>query len=410
VDLSIYVSIIDTHFVQIVLRPGSRMVNQCELTDKGKKARDELLELLYSNSYDDSQLGKVTGLHRHTIAKVLGKKSGNIQLRALNNFFKTLLKKLKEAVDANRLSQSAVDAYLQRYQLVSSYSCLESSEESFSRKFKELYDFANTVSQPLPVCQETQKESKAKKTPSLSEGKFTHLLWDLDYKQQERDFEDALHRQSQCVAFSIAAPCDVTQRWILNRLVRKIPNREDALKIAINIKEKRIYRQFDDLWKELSKPLSIAPSRDRVLQELCADSSKPIILILYDFRQFERIQRQLLQDFWEPLTQKIVESNRSLRSRIVLFFVDQCCPSHHTENIVMLDPLERIPQRDVIAWVSSDAVTKWGQSKARDGFEQNLRNRLDGCQEPYSVLDAVCVEMGLENGVSDVEEAWRWAS
>jgi hypothetical protein len=395
VDLSIWVSIIDTHFVQIVLCPGSRMVNQCELTDKGKKARDELLELLYSNSYDDSQLGKVTGLHRHTIAKVLGKEPGNIQLKTLNNFFKALLKKLKEEVDANRLSQSAVDDYLQRYQLVSSYSWLESSEESFSLKFKELYDFA-------------QKEPKAKKTPSLSEGKFTHLLWNLDYVQQERDFEDALHQQSQCVAFSIAAPCETTQRWILNRLIRKIPDQNEALKMAISIKKIGINRQFDNLWKEFSKPLSIEPLQDRVLQAMCADSSKPIILVFYDFRQFKKTQKQLLQNFWEPLTQKIVASERSDRSRIVLFFVDQSCPNHTMKNGVKLAPLESIPQRDLNIWVSSDSVTKC--LKAKDGFEQNLRNRLDGCQEPYSVLDAICVEMGMENGVSDIEEAWRWAS
>ncbi|MCY7275506.1 MAG: hypothetical protein LH702_17645, partial [Phormidesmis sp. CAN_BIN44] len=113
-----------------------------------------------------------------------------------------------------------------------------------------------------------------------------------------------------------------------------------------------------------------------------------------------------------PLTQAVVCSKRSKRSRIELFLVDQCYPSHNAEKVVKLDPLKNIPHEDVENWLASNTVSRWWQPKFGDGFEKGLAARFtsENCQEPYFVLDKICVELGIENGLVDVEEAWKWAS
>ena len=376
---------------------------QCKLAKDGEKARDVLLRLLYPNSYTASQLGRDTGLDRGaTLSKILGAK-GNLQLRTLEQFFEQLLRRLEEQVDRGQLNQTQVSQELQRCRLTESYRSLKESERSFYLP-RSLYDSAELSNKP----RQEPKKPKVTILATCSEDTITHLLWNLDYKRQERDFTDALEQQSQCAAFSIAAPCDTTQRWILNRLMRAIPNRDGALLLpAIRLKGHDMRHQFDYFWEELSHSFGTKPVRSEVLKEMChANIDKPIILTIYEFRQFEKAQRQLLEEFWEPLTQGIIGSKRSLRSRIVLFLVDQSCFSQGTTNLVKLEPLSRIPQQDVKTWLESDLVTQYWQSKLGSRSKESLTEQLN--QDPYAVLDTICYEFGVEGGIVEIEQAWRW--
>jgi hypothetical protein len=389
---------------------------QCKLTSDGEKARDALLELLYPhNSYTNSQLGQDTDLDRGaTIPKILGNQ-GNMQQVKLKQFFKQLLLLLKQRMDHGKLQQSQIDDYLQNYCLTEPYRCLKESEQSFYLPSK-LYGSGDTSSKS-PVAgqaiRKTSPKSANRKSSASLEGNVTDLFWHLDYRQQERAFEDALDEWNQCVAFSIAAPCDTTQRWILNRLKRQIPDYDNALSLCISLKQNPMRNQFKHFWEDLSQRIGTNPLPNEVLEGMChANVDRPIILTIYEFRQFEKTQKQLFQDFWEPLTQAVVGSKRSKRSRIVLFLVDQCYPSHNTEKVVRLDPLKNIPHKDVENWLASNTVSRWWQPKFGDGFEKGLAAQFtsENCQEPYFVLDKICVELGIENGLVDVEEAWKWAS
>lgn len=373
-------------------------------------ARDALLKLLYpDNAYTDAELVRVTQLDRGgTIPKILGKQPGNIQQGKLEQFFERLLRLLKRRVCEGRLNQNQVDSYLRRHQLAEPFRLLWEIEQSFYLPSR-LYESGNQFPRSSRIRKETRRKTK------VSNDNIANLFWNLDYKRQERKFQDALEESSQCLAFAIAAPCETTQKWILNRLMRQIPNQENALSLAFNLKQHPMRHRFENFWENLSQFLALGTKslKDEVLQGLChRNVDRPIILTIYEMRQFEKVQKQILQHFWEPLTQQIVDSTRSERSRIVLFLVDQCCPGHDANQLLKLDPLEAIPPQDVTAWLTKDSVAPYWQAKFGDSFRQTLIERLEreNCQEPYFVLDRICFELGIEGGLVDIEEAWKWAS
>ncbi len=385
-------------------------LRQCRLSKDGEHARDDLLEILYpNNSYNASQLERDTGLDRATtIPKILPPAEGNLQQIKLEQFFRRLLQLLKS------LNEEIFIEYLQNHRLTDSCKQLLESEESFylPHSFYVPGNISGKTSDAQKGRQKSPK-SKSKKSDQSAVGDVTDLFWHLDYRNQERKFGDALDAQNQCVAFAIAAPCPTTQRWILNRLRRQIPNLDNALILpAISLKQHPMRNQFGHFWEDLSQRLGTKPSPDEVLKGMChANVDCPIILTIYEFRQFEKTQAYLFQKFWKPLTDAITSSKRSQRSRIVLFLVDQSCPSHDTE-IVTLDPLEAILQQDVTKWLSSDPVTQFWRLKLGDEFEKGLVERLaiEHYQEPYYVLDKLCFELGIKGGIVDIEEAWKWAS
>jgi hypothetical protein len=387
--------------------------NNCELTEDGRKARDELLALLYPNgSYTDTQLGRDTDVHRgQTIPKILGKKTGGIQQGKLEQFFERLLRRLKGKVDAR--NREVID-YLQKYQLRNPYEQIWEGDIAFYLPNK-LYKISISSGISKNYNRTTKKEllkPNHKSTSSFSN--VVDLLWRLDYKQQEREFEDALEEQNKCAAFSIVAPCETTQRWILNRLTRKISLSGSALILPpIGLKQHPMRHKFEHFWEDLADRFGTKPEPEAVLKGIChTEVNRPLILTVYEFRQFETVQRRILNEFWEPLTQMIAESPRTERSRVVLFLVDQGCPTDDTEKVLKLAPLEKIPQKDVRSWLNSPQIEQWWQPKFGDDFVDRLMEEVlaDNCQAPYAILDKMCFKFGVEGGIVGVEEAWKWAS
>jgi hypothetical protein len=240
------------------------------------------------------------------------------------------------------------------------------------------------------------------------------LFWNLDYKQ-ERTFEDALEQNTQCASFSIAAPCEITQKWILNRLMRQIPNIDDALIIpAINLSRNPIRHNFNLFWEELSIHLQTEPMQDAVIRELCyMDVDYPIILIIYNFQETQDAQRNIAKYFWKSVNQEIVNSNkRTEGSRLILFFVDRCSPVYTSNQIIDLAPLQNITSSDVRAWLHKPVVLNWWQSQFERNFANDLIsecfNKKNNSSAPRSILDQICLKFGLENGIVEIEESWKW--
>jgi len=389
--------------------------NQCKLTKKGETARNLLLKLLYDNSYTLEQINQDTGLDRTaTIPKILGQKKGSLRLKTLEDFFRKLLQRIKEQCGTGKLILNDVIRQLQEYGLYESYKKLEEPERNFHLS-DTLYSFADDsfADDVEKSLQRQRQKVQSKKPAALSKNSITDLLWHLDYKQQERHFDDALERQTRSIAFSIVAPCDTTQRWILNRLMRRIPNRENALILpAIKLKTHRMREQFEHFWQDLAQRFGTESGKDQVLREMChANTHHPIILTVYEFRQLKNAQKQLIEEFWEPLSDMMKHSKRSPRSRVVMFLVDQTCLNQETTTVVKLSPMESITCDDIESWRCSDLVAQWWQSKS--GVSEpdfTVQLDLEADLDPYEALDTICRGLGANDGVIDVESAWRWAS
>jgi inactive STAND len=405
--------------------------HRCKLNTKGIAARDELLCLLRlaPGGRIGTKVANIVGLDRATITSWLLEKSPKDNHAVPADKLKQFFVKLVEAVADRHKGQfyegNIIDAGLQqrlkRREIITDvglrrylwgYVNHDAREKASWVVPAHLYDevLANAES---TLIRKRYKLRKVQTTANQSID-VIDLLWHLDYKQQERAFEDALDEPSKCAAFSIVAPCETTQRWILNRLIRKISPPESVLILPpISLRQHPMRNQFEHFWEDLSRHFGTKPEPAAVLKGIChTDVNRPIILTVYGFRQFESVQRRILDEFWEPLTQTIADSQRTERSRVVLFWVDQDCPSHDTQKVLKLDPLEKIPQKDVRSWLNSPSIVSWWQPKGDERFVDHLLDELiaDNCQDPYAVLDKMCFKFGVEGGIVDVEEAWKWAS
>ncbi len=241
---------------------------------------------------------------------------------------------------------------------------------------------------------------------------------ELDYTQQERDFVDRLKEVGSCAAaFSVVAPCDTTQRWLLNRLMKKIPNRQKAVLIPpINLHEHPMQYKFEEFWIDLAQHVGTQPQKDEILRSLChVQVERPVILTIYGFRDVGPIQKKIIQEFWEPLTEMMNQgSRRSGRSRVVLFLVDQCRPNYDSESIVPLDPFDTILPNDVKNWSDSDVVTNWckkqkfGDKWADDWIESE--GRKDDWENPSLIFTQLCTQFKLGQDGMDIQDVWKWAS
>jgi inactive STAND/Trypsin-like peptidase domain len=262
----------------------------------------------------------------------------------------------------------------------------------------------------------SSKTDTAKPSRRLTKDNAADLFWHLDYKKQERDFEDRLDELKSCDAFSVVAPCEMTQRWLLNRLMKKIPNLETPMMIRpINLSKHPMQHNFDEFWMDLAQQIGAKPQKDEVLRSLCHSQVEcPVILTIYGFRECGPTQKKIIREFWEPLTGMMNRgSKRSSRSRIVLFLVDQCRPNYDSASIVALDPFDELPPKDVKIWFESDAVTKWckkqklGNRSADHWIEHEVPQ--GEWENPSLIFDRLYGKLSGQDEIK-LEDVWKWAS
>jgi hypothetical protein len=284
------------------------------------------------------------------------------------------------------------------------------------RKRKDNWEF------PLGLYDEDRKSkvnNNYRKSPTKNLGQnqqldLVHALSDLDYVEQERKFYSILNESKPCVAFSIAAPCNLTQKWILNRLITRAIYSENDRQLScselppfvINLKTSQVRNNFDLFLQNLSDHFDSEP--DRVLEDICQiQSDLPIILVVSEFRRFREIIIEILEKFWQPIDNNI--SARSGRSKIIMFWVDECHPcdrSASIANLHLLDSLNEIAQEDVQRWLIQQhrMINCFPEDLTREKY---LNFNWDW-KDPWLVIDNICREFKLKNGVTDIENLWEW--
>jgi inactive STAND/Trypsin len=290
------------------------------------------------------------------------------------------------------------------------------------RAFLEQHEISSTPTQIKLPKRRTKGKTGSKMDPVNSSRRSSKdngadLFWELDYKRQERHFTDRLEELESCAAFSVVAPCEMTQQWLLNRLKKKIPNRQNAVMISpMNLRQHPMQGNFEEFWIDLAQQIGTQPKKEEILRSLChSQVERPIILTIYGFRDFGPTQKKIIREFWEPLTGMMNQgSRRSGRSRVVLFLVDQCRPNYDSPSIVPLEPFDELLQKDVKIWFESDAVAKWCQKqKFGDRSGENWIDHevpKDEWENPSLIFDRLCTKFQLGHDGMDIQDVWKWAS
>ncbi len=410
-----------------------------KLNQDGIDARNELLLLL---NIKPRSTGKLKGtfnvleikdeLLKITLArdKVLtpllnpGDKPRPVALTKIKEFFVELLERIASNHRLKINQQSSDEKLLGqlKYPTVSNQGlqdCLiayiedNNAKDKWDFLVKDLLDEADYIndsyqpSKDIPQSQEVFQQSSSLQNRSKCED-IVNLLWHLDYQDQEDEFAEALKANDRCMSFSVVAPCIDTQRWILNRLLRRIELADPKKTKIIELNRHQMRHKPELFWEEFS-PSSQVPleqaGQGEIIRMLCNYSAEaPVIFIIHSFHGCESAQKYIVTDFWNRINLEI--SSDARKFPLMLFLVDKCRPTCLPDNITELAPLEMITQGHVENWSHrykdfNYFVNQLSQKKEWSTDEWKWAN-------PSSVIDRICYEFGFENGIVDIEENWEW--
>ncbi len=239
-------------------------------------------------------------------------------------------------------------------------------------------------------CEEFQDVSgRSPQTPPAStsvtlnpEQQIADLLWELDCVAQKACFDERWVGCDRAAIISIRAKGIDTQKWLVKRFARKVPRFSTARPFPIEVRSHDMRWNFEAFWEELARPLEIAAEPEDVIQRLCdCYQTQSVVIALYGLdggKRFAKERQQVMEEFWQPLYEKVCALPRSPSSRLVLFLTGEVAQSDDVaENLtdeplssvysLRLPDLATISQRDVELWLTQDDVYN-----ALCGLRQNL--------------------------------------
>jgi hypothetical protein len=244
------------------------------------------------------------------------------------------------------------------------------------------------------------------------------MLRTLDYGGQQFEFSEALKESSGFAALLIPAPCARSQLWAIDRLSHSINNQGRIMRIPLfNVSKDPIRsRGVDELWKQLAIKMSVEQrdqaSRDKIKEKL-SRTKRPVLIALYNFGEEDITPREVIKDFWEPLTEGTMKPSRNMRSQVVLLIADCRADSYHIDGIKPLKALQTIAQSDIKDWFAEDIVDAWVRNELGQAKRQELEELSAAAAEwncsPGKVLDKICFNLGLNNGAEDLQRRWQWS-
>ena len=177
------------------------------------------------------------------------------------------------------------------------------------------------------------------------------------------------HRVGSCL---IHGEPEYGQRWLLNRLVKLIPNGQSAKVIQLGLSRKSRGSYIDSLWRELGGRVGLPGVQppQKIAEAVCKWwQTQTVILVFQNVDQMpQEYMNQFLCEFWLPLVH--ISGNCSPRSgsyRLLMFLVDysgcverwkiDCVEAIDStwkpQMLVKLPKLNRLSDRDLVIWMET---------------------------------------------------------
>jgi inactive STAND len=286
-------------------------------------------------------------------------------------------------------------------------------ERTLVKLFIELYRLTGVTRSESEIQKSRLWEENENIQTSSHPDELVVLLEDLDYVNQSNVFTNRISQNYAPMAFLIPAPCISTQKWVIHRLAQKVNNNERAIRIAIaNVESHPIgLGDIDRIWTVIGERLKVQ-GKDVIKHLSQATVNKPLIISLYNFGEDPILTPQhVIDEFWMPLVRQI--PNRTARTRIVLLIADRYVPINDSDHVLSLPPLDEITQIQVEDWLGSTAVSKWCTGEWGAHWTRNLIDRGFPAREwpwdkPGQILNRLCVEFEMENGLQNLQKKWEW--
>ncbi|MDF5728782.1 MAG: CHAT domain-containing protein [Rhizonema sp. PD38] len=261
----------------------------------------------------------------------------------------------------------------------------------------------------VPIANETNAAREISQPQKIAE-----LLLSLNYRDQERNFQDVINRQAEG-AFLIQAEEEIIQHWLIRRLAGCVPDFTKAKIFLIKTDSYAIRSNSVEFWSAFQKECVDNRSCESVihaLAELC--QRKSVIIAMYGLRVIEESKITQIHNFWLSLVKEVRSRDCHFRSKLILLIaqgnsttVDQL---HPFEFSISLAPLEKILQSDAKTWLEQekvyDPLNRLGVNT--QAIVRNDINTWD--EEPSQMLEEICQTLfKISDGIAAIEPYWKLA-
>ncbi len=284
------------------------------------------------------------------------------------------------------------------------------------------FQLEKEIEQTEAELKDLEQQLEQRERASYSQRVYSALL-KLGYRQQTRAFRRFVEAYP-LGAFLIHGLPHYGQSWLLNRLVvQHIPSITGKI-VQINISRIARRSEINALWRELGGRVGLG--RQSTIEEIVERLyqwwlTQNVLLIFSDVNFLSEVfLQELIQDFWQPLVNKVISIKKESASqfRLLMFLVDYegCVDSSNIPFAETLDPTwnpytpVKLP---VLTEFSEDELTNWLEFTA-DELPTNLINQIDETVQiilnnsdngiPELVLAEICHLSGLD--WYEQEEKW----
>jgi hypothetical protein len=271
---------------------------------------------------------------------------------------------------------------------------------------------------------ETLAQQQDKLDRVSQDGRLYQALLKLGYRKQVQMFRKFV-QSYPIAAFLIYGKLDYGQRWLLNRLVVQHTRDSIAGKV-IKINLRRVGRRNDvaALWRELAirSGLGTQGAQAEIIDRVHRWwRTQNVLLILHEVEDLpESWMKEMLQDFWTPLTTRAWEGGKPESPyKLLMFLVDYdgrvgdwsipFAETHppttwHPKIPVKLPLISEFTASELATWLeySADDLPVELVDELDETVIEILKNGEQGVPEP--TLGEICRQVGLD--WYDNEDKW----
>jgi hypothetical protein len=160
--------------------------------------------------------------------------------------------------------------------------------------------------------------------PQQSHDKLHQVLQRLNYTHQIRLFR-TFFEQHPIGAYLIYGEEESGQKWLLNRLMKQVPDSTNAKVISVTLGRKSRATYTKALWQELGGRVGLInqPSQAQIIDKVAQWFQNRTVVFIFDRldQMPEECMSQFIGQFWLPLVKSVCDVTQS-SSRLLMFLID----------------------------------------------------------------------------------------
>ncbi|CDM92921.1 MULTISPECIES: hypothetical protein [Limnospira] len=224
---------------------------------------------------------------------------------------------------------------------------IKESLASMQDEVSELRQDIKSLNQPHP--RETTEE------------KLLKALLNLDYDKQANLFKEFVENH-QIGACLVHGSCESAPRWLLNRLIRNVPNGNTSnyvkqIKFSRRINTSSLERLFQEISRKICRvqTSSVAAIYEKILEVW---QSQTVILIFENTQEVEESYLEaFLQEFWQPLAELASQKGTTDKNKsLLLFLLDEDGYTNDWNITYTQDPTSELIPKTMIKFMEIQPI------------------------------------------------------